>query len=60
MLARHGRAIEAAKIITEGLVRAIAEEVAGQRQQATGYGPGATLQGQPSSTATAITLNRRA
>ncbi|WP_374470130.1 flagellar basal body protein [Phenylobacterium sp.] len=60
VLARHGRAIEAAKTVTEGLVRAIAEEVAGQRQQVSGYGPGATLSGQPASTATAITLNRRA
>ncbi|MCR5879931.1 flagellar basal body protein [Phenylobacterium sp. J367] len=60
VLARQGRAIEAAKTVTEGLVRAIAEEVASTRQQASGYGPGATLSGQPASTATAITLNRKA
>ncbi|HVI33112.1 flagellar basal body protein [Phenylobacterium sp.] len=60
VLARQGRAIEAAKTVTEGLVRAIAEEVAGQRQQASGYGPGATLAGQTAATATAITLNRTA
>jgi hypothetical protein len=60
VLARQGRAIEAAKTITEGLVRAIAEEVASQRQKASGYGPGAMLSGQPASTATAITLNQRA
>ncbi|HEY8617403.1 flagellar basal body protein [Phenylobacterium sp.] len=60
VLARQARAIEAAKLITEGLVRAIADEVAASRQQASGYGPGATLAGQPASTATAITLNRRA
>ena len=60
VLARQGRAIEAAKTVTEGLVRAIAEEVASSRQQASGYGPGATLAGQPAATATAITLNRRA
>lgn len=58
VLARHGRALAAAKTITEGLVRAVAEEVAGQRTSATAYGPGAT---QSSSTAaTAITLNKRA
>lgn len=59
VLARHGRAVMAAKFVTEGLVRAIAEEVASQRDQLSGYGPGARA---PSSTtaATAITLNRRA
>ena len=43
---------------TEGLVRAIAEEVASQRQSGTGYGRGGTAAPQPS--ATAITLNKRA
>ena len=61
VLARHGRAVMAAKFVTEGLVRAIAEEVAGQREQLSGYGPGART---PASVyggaATAITLNRRA
>src|ERR1700751_2856111 len=33
VLARHGRAVMAAKFVTEGLVRAIAEEVASQRDQ---------------------------
>lgn len=58
VLARQGRALEAAKTVTEGLVRAIAEEVASQRGQRTGYGPGATQT--PGAEATAITLNRRA
>ena len=58
VLARHGRALQAAKTVTEGLVRAVAEEVAGQRTSATAYGPTAT---QSSATAaTAITLNKRA
>ncbi|CAN7243298.1 flagellar basal body protein [Phenylobacterium sp. LjRoot225] len=59
VLARHGRAVMAAKFVTEGLVRVIAEEVASQRDQLAGYGPGART---PSSSgaATAITLNRRA
>ena len=41
VLARHARAIEAAKTVTEGVVRAIAEEVARTRSSGSGYGPGA-------------------
>lgn len=55
VLARHGRALEAAKTVTEGLVRAIAEEVATQRSPSTGYGPSARA-----GDATAITLNQSA
>lgn len=58
VLARQGRALEAAKTVSEGLVRAIAEEVASQRQSGTGYGRGGAAAPQPS--ATAITLNKRA
>ncbi|HEX2560529.1 flagellar basal body protein [Phenylobacterium sp.] len=58
VLARHGRALLAAKTITEGLVRAIAEEVADQRTSATAYGPSATQSS--ANAATAITLNKRA
>jgi hypothetical protein len=59
VLARQGRAVTAAKQVTEGLVRAIAEEVANQRPQASGYGPGA--QGSAyRQNGTAITLNQRA
>ncbi len=58
VLARQGRAIEAARIITEGLVKCIAEEVASQRTKATAYG--ATGLQSPGATATAITLNKRA
>ena len=58
VLARQGRAIAAAKTVTEGLVRAIADEVASQRRQTACYGPGATSD--PTSAATAITLNQRA
>lgn len=59
VLARHGRAVMAAKFVTEGLVRAIAEEVASQRDSLSSYGPGARA---PSSAAgaTAITLNKKA
>jgi hypothetical protein len=58
VLARQGRALEAAKTVTEGLVRAIAEEVAVQRGERSGYGADA-LAGRRAD-ATAITLNRRA
>lgn len=60
VLARHGRAIAAAKTVTEGLVRAIAEEVASQRERTSSYGPGATTAGSSAGAATAITLNRTA
>ena len=59
VLARQGRAVTAAKTVTEGLVRAIAQEVAEQRPQAVGYGPGAHGAAYRAS-GTAITLNQRA
>jgi hypothetical protein len=58
VLARQTRAVAAAKTVTEGLVRAIAEEVATQRQKGASYGPGARPGATPA--ATAITLNKRA
>jgi hypothetical protein len=58
VLARQGRALDAAKTITEGLVRAIAEEVAVQRDKSATYGPGAEKA--PAAAAKAITLNKRA
>jgi hypothetical protein len=57
VLARQNRAVAAAKFVTEGLVRAIAEEVASQRQQGSTYGANAVTGLQD---ATAITLNKRA
>jgi hypothetical protein len=57
VLARQARALAAAKHVTEGLVRAIADEVAAQRTQTVTYGPGAAA---PVGSATAITLNKRA
>jgi hypothetical protein len=58
VLARQGRAIEAARTVTEGLVKCIAEEVASQRTQASVYGSSGMQSAGP--TATAITLNKRA
>ena len=57
VLARHGRAVEAAKTITEGLIRAIAEEVHKQRHAVTGYGHKGMQAPRP---ATPVALNRRA
>ncbi len=57
VLARHGRAVKAAKTLTEGLVHAIANEVAAQRTRNAGYGPTARA---AHGDASAITLNRRA
>jgi len=56
VLVRQGRALAASKTVTEGLVKAIAEEIAAKRSAGRGYGPNAAR----SSLATAITLNRQA
>jgi hypothetical protein len=58
VIARHARALMAAKTVTEGLVHAIAEEVAAQRSAGAAYGPLGTRT-RPA-TAAPITLNRRA
>jgi hypothetical protein len=58
VLARQGRALEAAKTVTEGLVHAIAQEVAGQRTTGAGYGKGGAAS--PAASATSIALNKRA
>ncbi len=58
VLARQGRALEAARTVTEGLVRCIAEEVASQRAQSATYGESGSAGA--GAGATAITLNKRA
>ena len=55
VLQRHGRALAASKAVTEGLVKAIADEIAQRRSVGRAYGPNAT---RPIA-ATAITLNRQ-
>jgi hypothetical protein len=57
VLARHGRALQAAKVVTEGIVKAVADEIASKRVTGAGYGPGAAASKAP---ATALTLNRSA
>ena len=56
VLQRQGRALAASKTVTEGLVKAVAEEIAAQRSVGQAYGPGATRR----PLATAITLNQQA
>jgi hypothetical protein len=56
-LQRHGRALYAVKTVTEGIVRAIADEVVRARAAGAAYGPGAR---HPIADATAVTLNSRA
>lgn len=58
VLARQGRALEAAKTVTEGIVKAIADEVASKRATGAGYGQGGAAA--PAASATSITLNKRA
>lgn len=60
VVARHGRALMAAKTITEGLVQAIAREVTKQRTAGAGYGPSGSHKPTPNSAGAAITLNQRA
>ena len=60
VVARQDRALYAAKTITEGLVHAIAQEVANQRSSNAGYGPRGVRPRDPAGAATSITLNRRA
>jgi hypothetical protein len=57
VLQRHSAALEASRQLTEGLVHAIASEVARQRSPAAGYGPKAKSR---TLDASAMTLNRRA
>jgi hypothetical protein len=57
VLARHTRVLEAARTLTEGLVRAIASEIQRQRAPVATYGADARSAYAP---AQPVTLNRRA
>jgi hypothetical protein len=58
VLARQARAVNAAKTVTEGLVHAVAQEIAAQRAApATTYGGGGQINDRPQHGA-AITLNQ--
>jgi hypothetical protein len=56
VLRRHAGALEAMKTVTEGLVKAVADEVASQRATSNSYGPGAKA----ASPSASIALNKRA
>jgi len=60
VMARQERALLAAKTVTEGLVHAIAQEVANQRSANAGYGPSGARSLGPPGAASAIALNQRA
>lgn len=57
VLASHAQAVEAARIVSEGVVRAIAHEVSATRAMGTGYGAKGHA---ASGDGRAITLNRSA
>jgi hypothetical protein len=57
VLSRHARTVEAARIVSEGLVRTIATEVAGQRGNPSAYG--ASGKAQPGDDR-AVAFNRQA
>lgn len=58
-LAENARAVTAMKVITEGVVRAIADEADRQRNTGNGYGPGAAQRPQRSG-GLSIALNQTA
>jgi len=57
VLSRHARSVEAARIVSEGLVQTIAAEVAGQRGSPSAYG--ASGKANPGDSR-AVALNRQA
>ena len=57
VLSRHARAVEAARVISEGLVQAIAQEVSAARAMGTGYGASGRA---AAGDGRAITFNRSA
>ena len=57
LLERHAVGLEAARTMTEGLVRAVAQEIAGARASGVGYGAGGAA---AAADARAVTLNRKA
>jgi hypothetical protein len=57
VLARHGRAVEAARVVSEGLVKTIAAEIASQRGSPSAYGASGRANAGDSR---AVALNRTA
>ena len=57
VLSRHARTVEAARMVSEGLVRTIAAEVTGQRGNPSAYGSSGKAQ---AGDGRAVALNRQA
>jgi hypothetical protein len=60
LLETHTQALEAMKTVTEGLVRAIADEVAASRRAPAAYGRSGSLQGPRPDAASGIAVNAKA
>jgi hypothetical protein len=60
VLEGHTQALEAMKTVTEGLVRAIADEVAATRRAPAAYGRSGTMQGARTDAASGIAVNAKA
>ena len=58
-LSENGHVVNALKQVTEGVVKAIADEAARQRSAGSGYGPGANAQS-PKPSGFALAVNRTA
>jgi hypothetical protein len=58
-LARNGQAVQALKTITEGVVKAVADEAQRRRENQAGYGPGAA-QRTPQGSLPAVAIDRTA
>ncbi len=56
----HARALEAMKIVTEGLVRSIASEIASSRSAPAGYGRSGTVSPGAKREASGLTVNAKA
>lgn len=56
-LEANGRAVDALRVLTEGVVRAVADEAARLKDQNAGYGPGSA---KAAGSAPAIAVNQRA
>jgi hypothetical protein len=60
VLEGHTQALDAMKTVTEGLVRAIADEVASSRRAPAGYGRSGAMQGAKTDAASGIAVNAKA
>tara|TARA_R110002096_G_scaffold33234_3_gene96133 strand:+ start:848 stop:1300 length:453 start_codon:yes stop_codon:yes gene_type:complete len=59
-LTANGTAVDALRILTEGVVKAVADEAANRRDTLSGYGPGATSSARKGTGAPSIAINRSA